>query len=179
MFIAELAFTYLGAYLIRRWSLAREQMDMSALPVSLALELSKAEVCSTAEYIEIWSSIPGDAYDTCEGAVEALARACVRATRDGLCYLPTMLKLLPAGALSREQRINMLIHALSMGCSWLETVVVLPLAGEDYLALLNKRRVNFPAHDVDRRLIDALAARGFVGAVKPEAKRIVVWSKHN
>jgi hypothetical protein len=42
-----------------------------------------------------------------------------------------------------------------------------------------KRRVNFPAHDADRRLIDALAARGFVGVVKPEATRIVVWSKHN
>lgn len=182
-FIAEHAFTYLGAYLIRRWSLAREQMDMSALPVSLALELSNAEVCSTAEEIEIWSGIPEDTYDTCEGAVEALAIACVRATRDGLrfpmAYLPTILKLLRAGMLSREQRINMLIHALSMGCSWLETTVVLPLAGEDYLALLKKRRVNFPAHDVDRRLIDALAARGFVGAVKPEAKRIVVWSKRN
>ena len=182
-FIAEHAFTYLGAYLIRRWSLAREQMDMSALPVSLALELSNADVCSTVEEIEMWSGIPGDAYDTCEGAVEALARACDRATRDGLrfpeAYLPTMLKLLPDGALSREQKIHMLIHALSMGCSWLEAVVVLPLAGEDYLALLKKRRVNFPAHDVDRRLIDALAARGFVGAVKPEAKRIVVWSKRN
>ncbi len=182
-FIAEHAFTYLGAYLIRRWSLAREQMDMSALPVSLALELSKAEVCSTAEDIEIWSGIPGDAYDTCEGAVEALARVCDRATRDGLrfpmAYLPTMLRLLPAGALSREQRINILIHALSMGCSWLEVAEVLPLAGEEYQALLKKRRVNFPVHDVDRRLIDALATRGFVGAVKPEAKRIVVWSKRN
>lgn len=182
-FIAEHAFTYLGAYLIRRWSLAREQMDMSALPVSLALELSKAEVCSTAEDIEIWSGIPGDAYDTCEAAVEALARVCDRATRDGLrfpvAYLPTMLRLLPTGALSREQRINILIHALSMGCSWLEVAEVLPLAGEEYQALLKKRRVNFPVHDVDRRLIDVLAARGFVGAVKPEAERIVVWSKRN
>lgn len=182
-FIADHAFSYLGAYLIRRWSVAREQMDMSALPVSLALELSNAEVCSTAEYIEIWSGIPRDAYETCEGAVEALARACVRATRDGLrfpiAYLPTMLKLLPDGALPREQRINILIHALSMGCSWLETVDVLPLAGEEYLALLKKRRVNFPGHDVDRRLIDALAKRGFIGAVKSEAKRIVVWSKRN
>jgi hypothetical protein len=50
-------------------------------------------------------------YDTCEGAVEALARACDRAT------------------------------------------------GEEYQALLKKRRVNFPAHDIDRRLIDARAAR--------------------
>lgn len=73
----------------------------------------------------------------------------------------------------------MLIHALSMGCSWPETAGVLPLVGEEYQALLNKRRVNLPAHDVDRRLIDTLAARGFVGAVKPEAKRIVVWSKRN
>jgi len=182
-FIAEHAFSYLGAYLIRRWGVAREQMDMSALPVSLALELTNAQVCSTAESIKIWSDIPYDAYDTCDGAVEALARACDRATRDGLrfpmAYLPTMLKLLPAGALSREQRINMLIHAISMGCSWPETAGVLPLAGEGYQALLKKRRVNFPAHDVDRRLIDALAARGFVGAVKPEAKRIVVWSKRN
>lgn len=182
-FIADHAFFYLGTYLIRRWGVAREQTDMSALPVSLALELSKAEVCSTAEDIEIWSGIPGDAYDSCEGAVEALARACDRATRDGLrfpmVYLPTMLKLLPAEGLSREQRINMLIHALSMGCDWLETVGVLPFAGEEYQALLQKRRVNFPAHAIDRRLIDALAARGFVGAVKSEAKRIVVWSKRN
>jgi hypothetical protein len=182
-FIADHAFSYQGAYLIRRWGVAREQMDMSALPVSLALELSKAEVCSTAEDIEIWSGIPGDAYDTCEGAVEALARACDRATRDGLLfpmvYRPTILMLLPAEALSREQRINMLIHALSMGSNWLETVGVLPLAGEEYQALLKKRRVNFPSHDIDRRLIDALAARGFVGAVKSDAKRIVVWSKRN
>lgn len=73
----------------------------------------------------------------------------------------------------------MLIHALSMGCSWPETAGVLPLVGEEYQALLNKRRVNLPAHDVDRRLIDTLAARGFVGAIKPEAKCIVVWSKRN
>lgn len=182
-FIADHAFSYLGAYLIRRWGVAREQMDMSALPVSLALELTNAQVCSTAESIKIWSGIPYDAYDTCDGAVEALARACDHAARDGLrfpeAYLPTLLKLLPDGALSREQRINMLIHALSMGCSWPETAGVLPLVGEEYQALLNKRRVNLPAHDIDRRLIDALAARSFVGAVKSEAKRIVVWSKRN
>lgn len=182
-FIADHAFSYLGGYLTRRWDVAREQVDMSALPVSVALELSNAQVCSTVEGIEIWSGIPYDAYDTSDGAVEALARACERATRDGLrfptVYLPTMLKLLPDSALSREQRINILIHALSMGCSWLEMAGVLPLAGEEYQALLKKRRVNFPVHDVDRRLIDALAVRGFVGAVKPEAKRIVVWSKRN
>lgn len=182
-FIADHAPSYLGIYLTHRWEIAREQLDMTELPVSVALELSKANVCSTAEAIEIWSGIPYEAYDTCEGAVDALARACERATRDGLrfptCYLSTLLKLLLDSGLSREQRIILLIHALAIGCSWAQTAAVLPLAGEEYQALLKKRRVNFPAHDADRRLIDALSARGFVGAVKPEATRIVVWSKHN
>lgn len=35
----------------------------------------------------------------------------------------------------------MLIHALSMGCSRLQTAVVLPLAGQKYLALFKERRV--------------------------------------
>lgn len=182
-FIADHAPSYLGIYLTRGWDVAREHLDMTELPVSVALELSKANVCSTAEAIEIWSGIPYEAYDTCEGAVEALASDCERATRDGLLfptvYLSTLLKVLSDGGLSREQRIILLIHALAMGCSWAQTAAVLPLAGEEYQALLKKRRVNFPAHDADRRLIDALAARGFVGVVKPEATRIVVWSKHN
>lgn len=73
----------------------------------------------------------------------------------------------------------MLVDALSAGCSWPETAEVIALAGEQYEVLLTKRRVVLPSHDIDRRLVDALAARGFIGAVKPEAKRIVVWSKRN
>lgn len=182
-FIVDHAFAYLGTYLIRRWPIARVQLDMSSLAVSVAYELGKADVCSVPEMIKVWSGIPFDAYATCDGATGALVKACERATREGLrfptAYLPTILRLTADGELSREQRINLLIHALLMGCSWLEVVEMLPLVGEDYVALLTKRRVSFSTNDSDHRLIEALAGRGFVGAVKAGFKGIVVWSKRN
>ncbi|KTT63909.1 hypothetical protein NS383_17735 [Pseudomonas oryzihabitans] len=182
-FITDHAFPHLATYLIRRWKIACEQVDMSALPVSVALELTNAQVCSTAEYIEIWSGIPYDAYDTCEGVIAALARVCEHATQDRLLfpkvYLPTMLKLLSEKVSSKDHRVKILIHALSMGCSWSETAEVLPSLGEEYQALLQKRRVSFPVNDLDRKILDTLSARGFVGAVKPEANQIVVWTKRN
>ncbi|MNP83046.1 hypothetical protein D3C76_1818700 [compost metagenome] len=73
----------------------------------------------------------------------------------------------------------MLIKALQMNCHWGDVVPVLPLIGEEHGALLHKRRVSFSTSDDDRRLAEALKNRNFVGAVKPEAKRIIIYSRRN
>lgn len=73
----------------------------------------------------------------------------------------------------------MLIQALQMNCEWGDVVPVLPLIGQEHGAFLEKLWVRFSTSEDDCRLAEALRNRNFVGAVKPEAKRIVVYSRHN
>jgi len=73
----------------------------------------------------------------------------------------------------------MVIQALQMNCAWTDVAQVLPLLGEEHAELVGKKRAHLPPSSDVRRLVEALKRRGFVGGVRYEAKRTVVFSKRS
>ncbi|MDN7144018.1 hypothetical protein KC131_25570 [Pseudomonas sp. JQ170] len=172
-----------GTYIAKRWRDARVYLNLASMPVHLVTWLSRIAEASITETIKMWSGVSIEMFGLCEDSVVELAKACARANKEQTTfpadYLPVILHFLSNGNLSPADRQEMLIQALQMNCGWGDVATVLPLIGDEHGALLNKRRVSFSTSEDDRRLAEALRNRNFVGAVKPEAKRIVVYSKRN
>lgn len=172
-----------AGYLAHHWQDARNTLNLSALPIRLVALLTRYGVASVTETMTMWQGITAEMFSTWQGSVEELANACVRLNKDQTTfpssYLPVITHCLSDASLSLRKRTEMLIQALQMNCSWAVVITVLPLLGEEHGALVNKKRVHLSTSDDDRKLVEALKRRGFVGAVKFEAKRIVVYSKRN
>jgi len=128
------------------------------------------------------SQFPYEAFETCEGASVELAKVCGRANAEKVSfaenYLPVILQVIQDGDLSRENRIEMIIQALALNCEWGRIAVALQLLGDEYPNIAQKRRVHLPNSEEDKRLVEALGRRDFVG-VRYEEKRIVVHRRLN
>ena len=72
----------------------------------------------------------------------------------------------------------MIIQALALNCEWGRIAVALQLLGDEYPNIAQKRRVHLPNSEEDKRLVEALGRRDFVG-VRYEEKRIVVHRRLN
>ncbi|MNH14041.1 hypothetical protein D3C79_736290 [compost metagenome] len=179
--IAESARELEGIYIAKRWKTARTHLSLEALPVHLVIWLSRNAVGSITETIKMWSGVTLEMFSQCEGAETELARACARANSEQTTfpaeYLSVILHRITDGSLSHEHRLEMLIQALRMGCRWGDIVPILPLIGEEYGGLVTKQRVNLSTSESDRRLVEALKQRSFIGTVRPGAKHLVVYSK--
>ncbi|BAN48481.1 hypothetical protein [Metapseudomonas resinovorans] len=170
-------------YIAHHWRKARDILSLSALPVRLVTCLSRSGVASLADTMTMWQGITAEMFSTWEGSVEELANACVRANKEQATfpssYLPVIMHCLSDTSVSTRKRTEMIIQALQMNCSWADVAKVLPLLGEEHGALVVKKRAHLPTSEDDRKLVEALKRRGFVGAVRFEAKRTVVFSKRN
>ncbi|WP_410524662.1 hypothetical protein [Pseudomonas sp. EZ-C24] len=170
-------------YIAHHWNQARATLSLSTLPIGLVTSLSRAGVASLADTMTMWQGVTVDMFSTWEGSIEELSNACVRANREEgtfpTSYLPVMLHCLTDTTMSASKRTDMIIQVLQMGCSWADVAVALPLLGEEYGALVGKKRAHLSTSTDDRRLVEALRRRGFVGVVRFEAKRTVVFSKRN
>jgi hypothetical protein len=181
--IAQYAPSVEARYIAHHWQEARDTLSLSALPVRLVASLSRSGVVSLADTMTMWQGITAEMFNTWERSFEELANACVRAnkaqTTFPASYLPVILHCLSDASLTTGMRIEMIIQALLMNCSWADVAKTIPLLGEEYGALGGKKRVHLPASGDDRKLVEALKRRGFVGVVRFEAKRTVVFSKRN
>lgn len=171
-----------GAYLRRCWKSARNDLDLGALSIYLVMELTRYETASIYDALKMWGGIPYDAFVTCEGSSVELAKVCRRANTERVSfaesYLPVILKVIQDGDLSRDNRIEMIIQALDLNCEWGRIAVALQLLGDEYPNIAQKRRVHLPNSEEDKRLVEALGRRDFVG-VRYEHKRIVVHRRPN
>ncbi|WP_200625899.1 YobI family P-loop NTPase [Pseudomonas sp. LAM2023] len=155
------------AYLLKRWAAARHMLDFADIPIDLTIGLSKSGVPSIEEVMQLWSVVSADVFaNNSEAAVE-LANACSRASEEGTrfpdSYLPVLILMAGNQFLSQQNRIDVMIHTLVMGCDWLTIAVGLPHLGAEFAALAGQRRViNLPASGENVKLIDALKRRGFV-----------------
>jgi hypothetical protein len=181
--IAQYAPSVEARYIAHHWQEARETLSLSALPVRLVASLSRSGVVPLADTMTMWQGITAEMFSTWERSFEELANACVRANKAQATfpasYLPVILHCLSDASLTTGMRIEMIIQALLMNCSWADVAKTIPLLGEEYGALGGKKRVHLPASEDDRKLVEALKRRGFVGVVRFEAKRTVVFSKRN
>lgn len=155
------------AYLLKRWEAARLMLNFSALPITLVVGLSKSGVPSIEEVIQLWSVVSADVFANNSEATVELANACARASEKGTLfpdsYLPVLILMAGNQFLSQQNRIDVMIHTLVMGCDWLSIAVGLPHLGAEFAALAGQRRViNLPASVENVKLIDALKLRGFV-----------------
>ncbi|MCL6305476.1 KAP family NTPase [Pseudomonas syringae] len=169
------------SYVSRRWDVARKDLDLSALPINLVCGLTRLGKGSVQDDLRMWQAISVEVLTGAKGAVVELARVCRRANAAGAsfpdAYLPVIQKAVQDGALTREHRIEMCIQALTLNCTRDDIAGGLWLLGDEYVKLTQKTRADLPVSDGDRRLIDSLARRGFVGKIKPEDKRIVAYRK--
>ncbi|MCO7572008.1 hypothetical protein NJH78_18650 [Pseudomonas chlororaphis] len=170
-------------YIAYHWRQARETLSLSSLPIGLVTALSRSGVASLVDTMTMWQGITAEMFSGWEGSVVDLANACVRANREQAtfpgCYLPVIRHWLSDGSLSTSQRIDMIIQALQMNCAWTDVAQALPLLGEEHAELIGKKRAHLPPSSDVRRLVEALKRRGFVGVVRYEAKRTVVFSKRS
>jgi hypothetical protein len=169
-------------YIGRRWDMARAYLDLTSLPISVVWQLTRYETATIQDALKMWAGIPYEAFDTCEGSSVELARVCGRANAAGVSfsedYLPVILQVVQDGDLSRESRIEMIIQALKLHCDWQRIAAALQLLGDEYPNIAQKRRVHIPMSEEDKRLIEALGRRDFVG-VRQEEKRLIVYRRPN
>ncbi|RIZ51174.1 hypothetical protein AXX04_13280 [Pseudomonas aeruginosa] len=169
------------SYIRRCWKEARADLDLSALPVGFVWELTRYETASIRDALTMWQGIPFEAFDTCEGSSVELAKVCGRANVEGVSfsatYLPVILQVIQDGDLSRENRIEMIIQALTLNCEWERIAAVLVLLGDEYPNIALRRRVHLPNSEEDKRLVEALGRRNFVGGISHEKKHIVVYRR--
>lgn len=181
--VAQHAPSLEARYIAHHWREARGTLNLSELPLRLVISLSRSGVVSLADTMTMWQGITEEMFGALEGAVEELANACARANKElvtfSSSYLPVIMHCIADTSLIARKRTEMIIQALQMNCSWADVAKVLPLLGEEHGALVGKKRAHLPTTEEDRRLVEALKRRGFVGVVKFEAKRTVVFSRRN
>lgn len=169
------------AYVSKRWTVARDDLDLNALPLKLICSLTRLSNTSVKDALQMWQSISYETLKAEKGAAVELARVCKRANASGMsftqAYLPIMLPTVHDEDLSRENRIEMIIQALNLDCTREQITAALRLLGDGYVRLTQKSRADLPVSDEDLRLVESLARRGFVGKYRPEAKRIVAYRK--
>lgn len=168
-------------YISHHWPEARGALNLSELPVQLLVSLSRSNAIPLADKMTMWQGITAEMLATLEGAVEELADVCLRANKELVkfpsSYLPVILHCVADTSLTIQKRIEMIIQALQMDCSRADMANALPLLGDEYSALVGKKRAHLPTTEEDLSLAHALKRRGFVGVVRPELKRIVVFSR--
>jgi len=168
-------------YIIHHWKTARETLTLTALPITLVVALSRAGVATLEDIMFMWGGITAETFSNEAGSIEALADTCSIANRERgvfpVSYLPVMRQCVLAPSLSPSRRTDILIQMLQMNCLWGDVAVVLPLLSDEHAQLTKKTRANFSTSNDDRRLAEALKWRGFVGVVKVEARRTVVFGK--
>ncbi|WP_301152870.1 hypothetical protein [Metapseudomonas otitidis] len=170
-----------SAYIRRCWKEAKADLDLTALPIDWVWELTRYETASIQDALTMWQGIPFEAFDTCEGSSIELAKVCGRANVEGIsfsaAYLPVILQVIQDGNLSRENRIEMIIQALTLNCEWGRIAAALILLGDEYPNIALRRRVHLPNSEEDKRLVEALGRRNFVGGISHEKKHIVVYRR--
>ena len=131
----------------------------------------------------MWQCITAEMFSSWEGSVGELANACVRANREQATfsggYMPVIRHCLSDASLSTSAWTDIVIQAPQMNCAWTDVAQVLPLLGEEHAELVGKKRAHLPPSSDVRRLVEALKRRGFVGVVRYEAKRTVVFYKRS
>ncbi|OXR38672.1 hypothetical protein PSJE_00115 [Pseudomonas jessenii] len=161
-------------FLVAHWEQAREQIDFSQLPIDMVLKLSKSRAPTLDEKINLWVGLSAEAFDACKEAAEEIAKVCALANRHTssfpLSFVPLLRKLAALDGLSTDQRGEMLIQCLPAS-SWGETQYLLGLLRDEGFKRLvpTVRRIEVPNSDLNRRLLDALQIRGFVGTVTTKA----------
>lgn len=170
-----------GDYLRRCWRDAREDLDLTSLPIDVVWQLTRLDTVSIQDALTMWAGIPYEAFDTCEGAAVELARVCQRANAAGASfpedYLAVILQVINDGDLSREGRIHMLIQALTLNCDRAQILVAVTLLGGEYLHLNQKPQVKLPKSTGDQRLLETLHRRSFIGKIRVEDKHIVAYRR--
>ena len=158
-----------GRYIAHHWGESRETLRLSELPVNLVSSLSHSGVPSLTETMVMWQGINAEMLSSFDGSIVELANVCGRANKEKVAfpasYLPVLRDCLLDSTLNARERIEMIIQALRMMCSWADVAKTFPLLGEDYVGLIDNPRVHLPATEDDRRLIEALKQRGFVEKV--------------
>ncbi|PZQ36050.1 MAG: hypothetical protein DI560_25910 [Pseudomonas putida] len=168
-------------YIAHHWKVARDTLDLTTLSIVLVVLLSRSSAVSLTDAMMMWQGITIEALSTRQGAIDDLAYTCARANDVQAIfptsYLPVLVQCSVDASLNAQLRTALLIQMLQMNCSWQHVAAVLPLLGEDHAQLINKARAHFSTSEDDIRLAEALKRRGYVGTVKCEAKRTVVYGK--
>ncbi|MNF36631.1 hypothetical protein D3C84_175300 [compost metagenome] len=170
-----------GAYIQQRWTVARDMLDLDALPITVVHEVSRNGRAALEDTLRMWASIPFDAYATCGGATAELAKVCGRANTQGARFktdcLSVLVQIAQVGELEREGRVEVVIQALALYAGWEQITPALDLLDSAYLKLAKSGKVVLPSAGEDRRLVEALQGRGFVSSKKFEDKRTVAYGK--
>ncbi|MHC5204035.1 hypothetical protein [Pseudomonas chlororaphis] len=170
-----------GAYIQHRWTVARDILDLDALPIKVVHEVSRNGRATLEDTLRMWAGISFDAYPTCEGATVELAKVCGHANAQGARfkadYLSVLVQIAQVGDLEREERVEVVIQALALNGAWEQIVPALDLLDSAYLKLAKSGKVVLPTAGEDRRLVEALQGRGFVSSKKFEDKRTVAYGK--
>jgi hypothetical protein len=170
-----------GVFIQRRWAVARDMLDLDAVPIKVVYEVSRRGSATLEDTLRMWAGMSFDSYATCEGATAELAKVCGRAnvqrTRFKADYLNVLVQIAQTGELEREERVEVVIQALALNAVWEQIVPALDLLDRAYSKLAKSGKVTLPAASEDRRLVEALEARRFVSSKKFEDKRTVAYGK--
>ncbi|EJM17016.1 hypothetical protein PMI21_02778 [Pseudomonas sp. GM18] len=177
-FSADLEAPYLAAH----WVQARDQIDLSQLPIEMALALSKSGALELNEKIQMWAALPIEAFDTNSEAVKEVAEACRLANRHSTsfppAFIPAFKKFAGGEGLTSAQRSELLIQCLPL-CSWEETASLLGLLSDDGFTKLSPhvKKIEVPYTDLNMRLVNALQTKGFVQTVTEKDAVIIATAK--
>ncbi|MDG9783597.1 hypothetical protein [Metapseudomonas otitidis] len=177
-FSTELEAPYLAAH----WVEARDHIDLTQLPLSMAVPLSKSGVLDLNEKIQMWTALPSEAFDTDNEAVKEVAEACRLANQHSVsfpsAFIPVLKKFARAEGLTSVQRSEVLIQCLPL-CSWAEASMVLGMLSDDGFTKLspNVKKIQVPNTVLNTRLVNALKTKGFVQTVTEEDAVISATAK--
>jgi hypothetical protein len=177
-FSADLEVPYLAAH----WVQARDHIDLSQLSIGMAIPLSKSGALELNEKIQMWAALPIESIDTHNEAIKEVAETCRVANRHSVSFppmfVPALKKFAGGEGLTSAQRSEVLIQCLS-SCSWAEAASVLAMLGEVGFTKLSPhvKKIEVPHTDLNRRLVNALQAKGFVQTVTEKGEIIIATAK--
>jgi len=160
-------------YVLSHWNEVRQKEDFSNLPAPIISGLSKSETPSLEDLINLWLVVPAQYLSDQPEAAANLASVCARAYKQGLTfpnsYLPVILQVAAEASLSSQDRNDLIIQALDMGCDWSQIAGLLPLLGQDFAGLAGQRRtLRLSISDSRYRVLRALERRMFIRCITLE-----------